>query len=161
MREADEEGIVPERLVFTGVTGTTPTDVLASLSRSLAEAGAVTDGGGLARELAEREARCPTALGGGIAVPHGRLPGLAEPVVALGLVRPPADFAAPDGAPVDLVFLLLSPADSPSRHLSLLARLSRILKSPGIGERLRSAESPAAAARVLREAEAGLMVSQR
>jgi PTS system nitrogen regulatory IIA component len=148
-------------LVFTGVTGTTAAGVLASMCRSLADAGAITDAKSLTAELEAREARCTTALGGGIAVPHGRLPGLPEPVVALGLVSPPVDFAAPDGVPVDLVFLLLSPADSPARHLSLLARLSRILKSHGVGERLRAAGTPAAAARVLREAEAGLMVSQR
>jgi PTS system nitrogen regulatory IIA component len=147
--------------VFPGVAGPTAAGVLASMCRSLAEVGAVPNAAVLAGELTAREARCPTALGGGIAVPHGRLPGLPEPIVALGFVSPPADFAAPDRVPVDLVFLLLSPADSPARHLSLLARLSRILKSPGIAERLRAAGTPAAAARVLREAEAGLMVSQR
>jgi nitrogen PTS system EIIA component len=144
-----------------GASGTTAAGVLASLSRSLADAGAIADAASLTAELTARENRCPTALGGGLAVPHARLKGLTEPIVALSVVTPPADFAAPDGVPVDLVFLLLSPADSPARHLSLLARLSRILKSPGVGERLRAAGTPAAVARVLREAEAGLMVSQR
>jgi len=147
--------------VFTGVPGATAAGVLASMCRSLAEAGAIADAASVTAELTAREGRCPTALGGGIALPHGRLAGLGEPVVSLGLVSPPADFAAADGSPVDLVFLLLSPADSPARHLSLLARLSRILRSPGLGERLRAAGTPAAASRVLREAEAGLMVSHR
>jgi mannitol/fructose-specific phosphotransferase system IIA component (Ntr-type) len=155
------EGIVPEQLIFTGLTGKTAAEVLAAIARRLAEAGAVADPEGLTRDLVAREARCSTALGGGIAVPHGRLTALSEPVVALGFVSPPADFGAPDATPVDLVFLLLSPADSPARHLSLLARLSRILRSPGIGAQLRAAEGPAAAVRALREAEAGLMVSSR
>jgi PTS system nitrogen regulatory IIA component len=147
--------------VFPGVAGPTAAGVLASMCRSLGELGAVPEAAALAAELTTREARCTTALGGGIAVPHGRLPGLPEPLVALGFVSPPADFAAPDGLRVDLVYRLHSPADSPARHLSLLARLSRILKLVGIAERLRAAGTPAAAARVLREAEAELMVSQR
>lgn len=150
--------VVSSRLVFA-VSGETAADVLAQMARRLAEAGVVADGPALARALVERERRCATALGSGIAIPHGKLPGLAGVVVALGLVRPPVSFGAPDGKPVDLVFLLLSPAEAPAANLAALSRLSRILRAPGVAELVREAGSPEAAARALREAEAGLMVS--
>jgi mannitol/fructose-specific phosphotransferase system IIA component (Ntr-type) len=71
------------------------------------------------------------------------------------------DFAAPDGKPVDLVFLLLSPTEVPAMHLAVLARLSRILRAPGVADRIREAGGPESVAEALREAEAGLMVSVR
>lgn len=154
---AGEGGIVPARLVFD-VSGPTGADVLSQMAARLEEAGVVSDGASLARALRERERRSSTALGSGIAIPHGKVPGLRGVVVALGIARPPVAFGAADSAPVDLVFLLLSPAEAPPTHLQALSRLSRILRVPGTAARIRQAGS-GAAAEVLREAEAGLMVA--
>jgi PTS system nitrogen regulatory IIA component len=151
-------GIVPPQLVFS-VSGQTAAQVLAVMAEHLARRGIVSDGPGLARQLVEREGRSSTALGAGIAIPHWKLHALPGVVVALGLARPPVDFAAPDGKPVDLVFLLLSPAESPATHLAALARLSRILRAPSLARRIREAGNPESVSEALREAEAGLMVS--
>ena len=155
------EGIVPARLVFSEVPGPTCAGVLREMADRLVRSGVVADATALAQTLAMREGRCTTALGGGLAIPHGKLSGLSAPVVALGLVHPPADFSAADGIPVDLVFLLLSPAEAPAAHLTALSRLSRILRAPGVAARLRAAKDPAEVSEVLRETEAGLMVSSR
>ncbi len=152
--------IVPPQLVFS-VSGQTADQVLEEMAGHLAEQGVVSDGPALARQLVGREARCPTAIGAGIAMPHWKIPALSRVVVAVGRARLPVDFAAPDGKPVDLVFLLLSPAEVPATHLAALARLSRILRAPGVANRIREAGSPESVAEALREAEAGLMVSVR
>jgi PTS system nitrogen regulatory IIA component len=131
-------GIVAARLVFS-VSGQTAGQVLAEMAGHLAREGVVADGPALARQLVEREGRSPTAMGAGIAVPHSKLPTLPGVVVAVGRARTPVDFAAPDGKPVDLIFLLLSPAETPAAHLLALSRLSRILRAPGVAGRVREA----------------------
>jgi PTS system nitrogen regulatory IIA component len=77
--------------------------------------------------LAEREALAPTALGHGIAIPHGVHPGLRRVVAVLGRSRAGLDFAAPDGEPVRLFVALLRPPDAANAHLKALARVSRVL----------------------------------
>ena len=151
-------GIFQPQLVFS-VSGRTAAEVLGQMADHLAREGVVPDGRALARQLVEREGRCSTALGAGVAIPHSKVFALPGVVVAVGLAQPPVNFAAPDGEPVDLVFLLLSPAEMPATHLAALARLSRVLRAPGVASRLREAGSCAAVAEVLREAETGLMVS--
>ena len=156
----ETSAVVPARLVFP-VSGWTAAEVMGQLVDHVAAAGLVTDPATVTRALIERESRCPTALGGGVAIPHAKVAGLSNVVVALGRARPAVDFAAADGRPVDLVFLLLSPCDSPAMHLAALSRLSRVLRAPGAADQVRQAEGPEACAEALREAEAGLMVSSR
>ena len=66
------------------------------------------------------------------------------------------DFGAPDGLPVTLVFLILSPAQAPALHLQALARISRLLKTPGVAESLRLASTSDELVAALREAEAAV-----
>lgn len=90
-----------------------------------------------------REALGSTGMGGGIAIPHARLPGIDRPVGFLARLKRPIDFAAIDGAPVDVVFLLLlsdKPKDEP---LSALACVARTLRNPQTLARLRGAETAA------------------
>ena len=71
------------------------------------------------------------------------------------------DFHAPDGVPVTLIFLILSPSQSPALHLQALARISRLLKIPGVADALRRAPTPEALVSALREAESGVFVEGR
>ena len=98
----------------------------------------------VAKLLSEREKLGSTALGSGLALPHARVPGLAEPAVAALRLRQSIPFDAPDGDPVWLLFALLVPEDANSAHLELLAALARRLQQPQFVERLRRAPSPAA-----------------
>jgi PTS system nitrogen regulatory IIA component len=79
--------------------------------------------------LSAREKLGSTGFGGGIAIPHARLPGLTSIVGAFALLAKPIDFAAVDDMPVDLVFALFSPLDAGSDHLKALALVSRRLRS--------------------------------
>jgi PTS system nitrogen regulatory IIA component len=64
-----------------------------------------------------------------VAIPHCKLKGLDEGVLAVGIARPPVAFDAPDGKPVGVFFLVLSPDGSPAEHLQTLARISRWVRS--------------------------------
>jgi PTS system nitrogen regulatory IIA component len=146
-------GLVDPRLVFLDLEGRTREEVLGELADRLARAGVVADGGALGERLLEREKIGCTGLGAGVAIPHCKLPGLGDVVTALGVLPQPVDFGAADGAPVDLVFLVVSPPDASAAHLQTLARISRILRTPGVSAALRRVDSPARALAVLADAE--------
>src|ERR1700680_1065403 len=94
--------------------------------------------------LLERERLGSTGVGNGIAIPHGRLPGLARLYGLFVRVDPSVDFDAVDEQPVDLVFLLLAPEGAGADHLKALARVSRLLRDRQVCEKLRGAEQPEA-----------------
>lgn len=91
--------------------------------------------------LLERERLGSTGFGGGVAIPHAKLPGLDRMCGVVVLLDPPAPFDAVDDAPVDVVFALLSPQDSGAEHLKTLARVSRYLRDEAQVTRLRGAKS--------------------
>ncbi len=101
-------------------------EVLRRLVADLRAAGAVRDVEEPLRRLVEREAVATTALGGGIALPHARTAGCAEPRLAVARLSPAVDFGATDGIAVDLVFVLLGPPEAPGEHVRLLARIARL-----------------------------------
>lgn len=135
-------GLVDPRLVFTGLSASSVAEALGEIAERLAKAHVVSNGGDLTRRLLERERLGCTGLGRGIAIPHCKLKELDDIVLAVAAFRPGVDFGAPDGIPVTLVFLILSPARSPGLHLQALARVSRLLKSPGVAESLARAQTP-------------------
>lgn len=75
--------------------------------------------------LAAREKLGCTGMGNGIAIPHGRVPFVEEPIAALITLDRPVDFDAADDIPVDIVFGLLMPEDKTEEHLAILATLAR------------------------------------
>jgi PTS system nitrogen regulatory IIA component len=103
--------------------------------------------------LLERERLGSTGVGNGIAIPHGRLPGLTRLHGLFARVEPAVDFDAVDEQPVDLVFLLLAPEGAGADHLKALARVSRLLRDRQVCEKLRGAESADALYALLTEAQ--------
>jgi nitrogen PTS system EIIA component len=95
----------------------------------------------VAERLTERERLGSTGFGNGIAIPHGKIEGLAHIVAIFMRLPQPLDFAAVDGLPVDILFCLLSPPDSGADHLKALAQVSRWLRDPGFVAKLRGAGS--------------------
>jgi len=150
----EQDAPVDPRFVFHAVRGATREDVLGELSARLAEAGAVPDGKDLLARLVDRERLGCTGLGKGIAIPHTKLRDVRDVVVALATTAAPVDFGAADGRPIDLVVLVVSPADAPAAHLQALARVSRLLRSPGLADALRSAGSREELLETLRSVEA-------
>lgn len=150
--------LVDERLMFPDLSGTTLEEALRELSAGLARAGVVRDPDDLARRLIERESMGSTGLGAGLAIPHIKVRDLADLVVSVGVSRQGIDFRASDGIPVTLVFLVLSPLDAPALHLQALARISRVIRMPGVAGSLRSASTARELAETLRAAERQLAV---
>ena len=91
--------------------------------------------------LWEREQLGSTGIGNGTAVPHGRIPGFKRLLTMFARLEKPIDFDAIDNQPVDLVFLLLTPADAGADHLKALARISRLLRNRAICAKLRGTEN--------------------
>lgn len=91
--------------------------------------------------LLERERLGSTGIGNGIAVPHGKLPGLPKIYGLFAQLHAPIEFEAIDEQPVDLVFLLLAPEGAGADHLKALARISRSLRDKDLCEKLRGASN--------------------
>jgi PTS system nitrogen regulatory IIA component len=91
--------------------------------------------------LTERERLGSTGFGGGIAIPHAKLDTIDAVRGAFLLLADPVPFDAVDDMPVDVIFMLLSPADSGAEHLKMLARVSRFLRNEAQVKRLRGAQS--------------------
>lgn len=79
--------------------------------------------------LAARERLGCTGMGHGIAIPHGRVDFISDPIGALLILTEPVPFDAPDDLPVDIVFGLLIPEDQNEEHLHILASLARFFNS--------------------------------
>jgi len=87
--------------------------------------------------LLQREKLGSTAVGNGIAIPHGKLPKLGRLFGLFARLERPIDFEALDSQPVDLIFLLLAPEAAGADHLKALARVARLLRDPEITRKLR------------------------
>jgi PTS system nitrogen regulatory IIA component len=88
--------------------------------------------------LLQRERLGSTGIGGGVAIPHAKLPRLEKLVGVFARLEKPIDFDAVDGEPVDLVFVLLAPEAAGADHLKALARIARLLRDPKVAEKLRT-----------------------
>jgi nitrogen PTS system EIIA component len=91
--------------------------------------------------IAERERLGSTGIGKGIAVPHGKLDGLPRLYGLFARLERPIPFDAVDNQPVDLVFMLLAPADAGAEHLRALSRVSRLLRDGTICQKLRGTDN--------------------
>jgi nitrogen PTS system EIIA component len=91
--------------------------------------------------LWEREQLGSTGIGNGTAVPHGRIPGFKRMLTMFARLEKPIEFDAIDSQPVDLIFLLLTPADAGADHLKALARIARLLRNRAMCAKLRGTES--------------------
>lgn len=110
----------------------------------LADCPAVVDPARLAADVDAREALMSTGVGEGLALPHARTPAVTSTVATLCTLAAPVDWAAHDGAPVDLVLLFAGPEASRAAHVRLLAHLSRLLSAADARRRLAAAETPEA-----------------
>ena len=91
--------------------------------------------------LWEREQLGSTGIGNGTAVPHGRIPGFKRMLTMFARLEKPIEFDAIDSQPIDLIFLLLTPADAGADHLKALARIARLLRNRAMCAKLRGTES--------------------
>jgi PTS system nitrogen regulatory IIA component len=90
----------------------------------------------LTRVLIDREGLASTAIGEGVAIPHGKLPAVNEIIACVGRAPQGVDFDSMDGQPTFLFFVLVAPENSTGAHLKALARISRVFKDVDFRRRL-------------------------
>jgi PTS system nitrogen regulatory IIA component len=88
--------------------------------------------------LLQRERLGSTGIGDGVAIPHAKLAKLDSIFGLVARLDKPIDFEALDGQPVDLMFVLLSPEEAGADHLKALARIARVVREPGMSDRIRA-----------------------
>ncbi len=124
---------------LVNVPGGSKKRVLEQVAQLIARELPDLDGQTLFENLIAREKLGSTGFGNGIAIPHCRLAGCASPISAVLRLEAPVDFDAIDGAPVDLLFVLLVPQAATDEHLELLRQIASMLDRDDIRERLRRA----------------------
>ncbi len=94
--------------------------------------------------LFAREKLGSTGLGQGVAIPHGRVKGLRDAVAAFVKMQNPIPFDAPDGQPVNFIFVLLVPERATDLHLQILGELAQMFSDKSFRDRLQATDDPAA-----------------
>ncbi len=145
---------IPPTGLLPGLTCQGKVEAIERLVNALASAGTAHDIQGIVTEILRREQDDTTAVGGGLALPHARVPGIERLLIAVATLVRPLDMPTPDDQPVDVVFLILSPEHEPRRMLRVLARLARLVRRSDLLSKLRRAASPREMAAAIAAAEA-------
>jgi PTS system nitrogen regulatory IIA component len=99
--------------------------------------------------LNAREDLGSTALGAGVAIPHGRVKGLKQPIAAFVKLQEPIEFAAPDGEAVSTLIFLLVPEKATQQHLEILSSIAQLLSDQDTRKLLASEDSPEKVCKIL------------
>ncbi|HSU91010.1 MAG TPA: PTS sugar transporter subunit IIA [Sporolactobacillaceae bacterium] len=146
--------ILSADMIIPDLKGTTKPDILSELAKLLTSKYKEISLRDLLAVLAERERLGSTAIGDGIAIPHGKLRGVAKIIGAFGRHVAGVDFDSLDGGPSQLFFVLVAPEDSASLHLKALARVSRLLKESSFRDHLIAAKDSDELYKLIKEEDA-------
>ena len=130
----------PEAIISSLEAGSKE-EVLEQLVEPIAKSNPSMSRSVLIETLIERENLGSTGIGGGVAIPHGKLDGLEGLVASFGKSSRGIDFSSMDNRPAFLFFLLVAPKGSAGEHLKALARISRLFKDPLLKTSLQHATS--------------------
>jgi PTS system nitrogen regulatory IIA component len=128
--------LIHEQNVIPDLKAKDKRGVLEELVDTLVEQEPSLDKNALVKVLLERERLGSTGIGDGVAIPHGKFPGITQPSISFGRSRKGLDFDSMDGEPTHLFFLLVAPENSASIHLKALARIAKILKNSAFRKEL-------------------------
>ena len=143
--------IVPPGAILDNLQAGTKEGVLREMSETIAAGDPSLSAQALTSILMERESLGSTGIGDGVAIPHGKVPGLARLVAVLGRSRAGVQFHSSDGKPAQLFFLIVAPEQSAGMHLKVLARISRLLKDGRFRRELLAARDAEDLRRILKE----------
>ena len=134
----------------------TKRDVLREMAAALAKVEPQIEADRLLEVLLEREALQSTGIGEGVAIPHGKLPGLDRLVASFARSPEGVEFESIDGQPTYHFFLLVVPEHSGGQYLKALARISRFFRDAAFRQRLSDAETLQEVIRAIEEEDAAL-----
>jgi mannitol/fructose-specific phosphotransferase system IIA component (Ntr-type) len=148
---------VVREAIVVDLQATGKEEAIREIVRSLHVAGRLAEGDldSIARAILNREELGSTGIGQGVAVPHTRHPKVDRLVGTVAMSRRGVEFAALDGEPVDILFLLISPPNQPGDHLRALENISRHLKDERFVNFLRQAKTREQVVELLEEADQG------
>ncbi|GJE25503.1 PTS IIA-like nitrogen regulatory protein PtsN [Methylobacterium organophilum] len=130
--------------VIPNLRARTKKQVLQDLSAQAAQRLPELDEREVFETLLQRERLGSTGIGDGVAIPHGKLAKLNRMFGMVARLDRPVDFEALDAQPVDVAFLLLAPESAGADHLKALAQVARVLREPGMLQRIRNARDESA-----------------
>lgn len=136
----DIADLITPAAVIPNLRATSKKQALQDLAKKAADLAGLTERA-VFDVLLERERLGTTGVGNGIAIPHGKLPGMGRLYGVFARLERPINFDSIDEQPVDLIFLLLAPESAGADHLKALARVSRLLRDKGVCEKLRGTEN--------------------
>jgi fructose-specific phosphotransferase system IIA component len=147
--------VLTEDLVEMDMRATSREDAIRELVQLFADKGKIRpqDVTEVSDAILQREQLGSTAIGRGVAIPHAKAPAAHEFIAVFGRSTEGIPFAAIDGEPVHLVFLLASPPDSQRAHLKALAHISRLLTKQDLRARILSAKDAKEALSLFEEEE--------
>ena len=146
--------LIKRDMVVPALVATDKRGILEELATYMAGRHPRIDRSTLSRVLTEREQLASTAIGEGVAIPHGKLASVGEIVACLGRATAGVEFDSMDGQPTYLFFVLVAPESSTGAHLKALARISRVFKDPEFRRRLLLAPDAEAMYSVVAEEDA-------
>jgi PTS system nitrogen regulatory IIA component len=149
-----EQILTPGRSLVN-VPGGSKKRVLEQIAKLVARDLPDLDNQDIFESLVAREKLGSTGFGNGIAIPHCRLTGCNSPISAVLRLDAPVDFDAIDGAPVDLLFVLLVPEAATDEHLELLRQIASMLDRSDVRERLRQAPDSTSLYQVVVDVQSG------
>ncbi len=133
--------LIQREMVIPSLSATGKVGVLRELAGFLSTANDRIDSERLIKVLSDREALASTAIGEGVAIPHGKLPELQKIQACIGRARDGVDFDSMDGKPTHIFIVMVAPENSTGAHLKALARISRVFKDKDFSRRLLEAPS--------------------
>jgi mannitol/fructose-specific phosphotransferase system IIA component (Ntr-type) len=145
----DVASLIEPTIIRTPMRAQSRVDAIRELVELLGETGDVPNVEKAFELVWEREQERTTGIGEGLAVPHARVPGLKNVMVAVGRPATPIDFNAFDQKPVQLVVLVLSPPECTAEHIQVLGWFSRRLSDRCTRLAVYDAESPEAMVELL------------
>src|SRR5258706_11263561 len=131
--------LIQREMIVPALVATDKRGILEELARHVAGRMPKIEAAALSRVLIDREALASTAIGEGVAIPHGKLGAVSEITACLGRAPSGVDFDSMDGQPTYLFFVLVAPETSTGAHLKALPRISRVFKDPEFRRRLLAA----------------------
>lgn len=134
---------IPQTQICLVKGGVSKHDALEALIAAVATNPAVTDREAFGRAVHERESVMSTGIGGGIAIPHVRIPQVTRATLGVGIAPKGLDFGTLDNEPVHILVLFATPEGADKEYLSLLAQVMMALRDRALFDRLVACRSPA------------------
>lgn len=146
--------LITREMVVSNLSATDRKGVIRELAKHLADAHEEIDYDRLVKVLCDREALASTAIGQGVAIPHGKLSEISEIRACIGRAPDGVEFDSMDGNPTHIFIVMVAPENSSGSHLKALARISRVFKGAEILQRLLEAPGADELFAVLEERDA-------